>query len=189
MTSIHRSPALVLVVIFGMFAALACAPGASQTSKPTSGTLEPKTLRDSITGPGWSSSHELIAQEKGFYAAENLTVEVNLAGQSAAACQQLLAKAADIAQCSLNDMVQAVEASGAQLIQFFGAYASPLNYSIMAKPNLTTWADLQGQVHHGGRTQRTIRSSFSVPWRAQTAYRTMTMTSSSPDQAPPGSPR
>jgi NitT/TauT family transport system substrate-binding protein len=157
MTSIHRSRVLTAMAMLCMLALVACMPGASQTSKPSGNTLEPKTLRDSITGPGWSSSHELIAQEKGFYAAENLTVEVNLAGQSAAACQQLLAKAADIAQCSLNDMVQAVEASGAPLIQFYGAYASPLNYSIMAKPNLTTWADLKGKsIMVGGPKDNTV---------------------------------
>ena len=157
MTSIHRSRILIALAMLCMVALAACVPGAPQTSKPSANTLEPKTLRDSITGPGWSTAFELIAEEKGFYTAEKLTVEVNVAGQSAAACQQLLAKAADIANCSLNDMVQAVEAGGAQLVQFYGAYASPLNYSIMAKPNLTTWADLKGKsIMVGGPKDNTV---------------------------------
>jgi NitT/TauT family transport system substrate-binding protein len=149
--------ALSGVVILFMLATMACASSASQTAKPNSGVVEPKTIRDSIVGGGWSTAPELIAQEKGFYDAEKLTVEVNVAGQSAATCQQLLAKAVDIARCSLNDMVQAVEASGAPLIQFFGLYASPLNYSIMAKPNINTWADLKGKsIMVGGPKDNTV---------------------------------
>lgn len=142
-----------------MLGVAACIPSVSPSAgAPAAGTtLEPRTIRQSIVGGGWSTSPEVIAQEKGFYTAENLTVEVAVAGQSAAVCQQILAKAADIGQCSLNDMVQVVEASGAPLIQFMGLYASPLNYSIMAKPNITSWADLKGKsIMVGGPKDNTV---------------------------------
>ena len=158
MRTIDRYRALTCVTILFLLATMACAPSASQTaSKPGSATLEPKTIRESVVGGGWSTAPDVIAQDKGFYANEKLTVEVNVAGQSAATCQQVLAKAADVARCSLNDQVQAVEASGAQLIQFYGAYASPLNYSIMSKPNLTSWADLKGKsIMVGGPKDNTV---------------------------------
>jgi NitT/TauT family transport system substrate-binding protein len=141
----------------GLLVLTACAPAATQPAAPSSQTLEPKTVRMATVGIGWSTTPEMIAQEKGFYANEKLTVEVNIAGQSAAVCQQILAKAVEIGQCSLNDMIQAVEASGANLIQFFGLYASPLNYSIMAKPNITSWADLKGKsIMVGGPKDNTV---------------------------------
>ena len=53
MTSIHRSRILTAMAMLCMLALAACVPGAPQTSKPSANTLEPKTLRDSITGPGF----------------------------------------------------------------------------------------------------------------------------------------
>jgi NitT/TauT family transport system substrate-binding protein len=148
------SPMLVIALI-----CLACS-SASAPAKPAgagSTTLEPKTIHDALVGIGWSTAPETIAQEKGFFAAEKLTVEAAIAGQSAATCQQILAKAADVGRCSLNDMVQAVEASGAPLIQFMGLYAAPLNYSVMAKRDITTWAQLKGKsIIVGGPKDNTV---------------------------------
>src|SRR5262249_40961506 len=97
------------------------------------------------------------AQEKGFYAAENLNVETVLSGQSASSCQQVLAKAAEIGGCSISDMIQAVEASGAPLVQFMRSYDEPLSYSIMARPSIKTWADLKGKtIIVGGPQDNTV---------------------------------
>jgi NitT/TauT family transport system substrate-binding protein len=157
MTTYRRSRGLIKALAVCLIGSMACAPTTSQPAAPAGQSLEPKTIRMASVGIGWSTAPEMVAQDKGFYADEKLTVEVNIAGQSAAVCQQILAKAADIGQCSLNDMVQAVEASGAQLIQFFGLYASPLNYSIMAKPNINTWADLKGKsIMVGGPKDNTV---------------------------------
>jgi NitT/TauT family transport system substrate-binding protein len=69
-----------------------------------------------------------------------------VAGQSAAVCQQLLAKAIDVGQCSMNDTIQAVETGGAPLILVSNDLVTSLNYGLMTKPELKTWADLKGKV-------------------------------------------
>ena len=108
----------------------------------------------------------MIAQGKGFYAAQNLTVEAVVAGQSAAVCQQILARAADIGSCNLNDMALAVEASNAPLIQFYGAYAAPLNQSVFAKPNLKSWGDLKGKTVDGRGPKDNTTYFFRIMARA-----------------------
>ncbi len=111
MTTTRRSRALFGALAVCLIAVMACAPATSRPSAPADQSIEPKTIRMATVGIGWSTAPEMVAQEKGFYADEKLTVEANVAGASAATCQQILAKAADIGQCSLNDMVQAVEAA------------------------------------------------------------------------------
>lgn len=166
---------LALIVVTG------CMPGAS-TSSPTAApkattqaapaaptapsapaATQPKasssltTLRYAVVGVSWASSPDIVAQEKGFYAAENLNVETIVAGQSAAACQQVLAKAAEIGGCSISDMIQAVEAGNVPLVQVFRSFDQPLNYSLMAKSTTKTWADLKGKtIMVGGPKDNTV---------------------------------
>src|SRR6266508_4497638 len=95
--------------------ATSTAPAAAPTAPPTtpakqaagpSKPAEQKSLKYGATGVSWNLVPEIIAQEKGFFASENLSVETIVAGQSAAVCQQLLAKAVEIGGCSMNDMIQ-----------------------------------------------------------------------------------
>jgi NitT/TauT family transport system substrate-binding protein len=158
-----RSQALLTLLAI---AAVAMACRSTVTSSPTdignqaaaSSTPGPAHLTYALVGPqSWTSAPDIVAEAKGFYAAQNLSVDFVVSGQSAAACQQVLAKAAQIGACSIGDMIQAVESSGAPLIQVFGQYAAPLNYSIMTKPNLKTWADLKGKtVMVGGPKDNTV---------------------------------
>src|SRR6266508_3461974 len=90
-------------------AAAPTAPPSKQAAGPSK-PAEQKSLKYGATGVSWNLVPEIIAQEKGFFASENLSVETIVAGQSAAVCQQLLAKAVEIGGCSMNDMIQAVEA-------------------------------------------------------------------------------
>jgi ABC-type nitrate/sulfonate/bicarbonate transport system substrate-binding protein len=137
-----------------------CSSGGSPASAPpaaTTAALAPATLHYAVVGISWASAPDIVAQEKGFYKAENLTVETVVAGQSASACQQVLAKAAEIGGCSISDQIQAVEAANAPLVQVFRAYAQPLNYHIMAKPEIKTWADLKGKtIMVGGPKDNTV---------------------------------
>jgi NitT/TauT family transport system substrate-binding protein len=122
------------------------APTSAAAAAAAQPASSPATLHYAVVGVSWASAPDIVAQEKGFYKAENLTVETVVAGQSASACQQVLAKAAEIGGCSISDQIQAVEAANAPLVQVFRAYAQPLNYRIMAKPEIKTWADLKGKV-------------------------------------------
>src|SRR6185436_3745972 len=88
---------------------------------------------------------------------ENLAVEQVMAGASASVCQQLLAKAVQIGGCSLNDMMQAVEAGGAPLIMIFNETITALQYSLMTKSSIKTWADMKGKsIIVGGPKDNTV---------------------------------
>ena len=86
-----------------------------------------------------------IAEAKGFFAAEQLTVDFNAVGQSSSVCQQLVTRAVDLGNCSLNDMIQAVEISGAPLVLLVNETVTALNYAVMARPQLQGWSDLRGK--------------------------------------------
>lgn len=122
-------------------------------SKPA----EAKSIRYGAVGVSWNLVPDIVASEHGFFAGENLTVETIVAGQSAAVCQQLLAKAVDIGGCSMNDMIQAVEASGAPLLLVMNETVTALQYGLMAKPTIKTWADLKGKtIMVGGPKDNTV---------------------------------
>ena len=81
-----------------LFLLAACAPSAAPNPPPTAAAGQPTTaagpamLHYAVVGVSWASVPDIVAQDRGFYAAENLNVETVVAGQSAAACQQVLAK-------------------------------------------------------------------------------------------------
>lgn len=132
-------------------AAQAKAPAAA--SKPA----EAKSVKYGATGVSWNLVPEMVASDRGFFESENLNVEIIVAGQSAAVCQQLLAKAVEIGGCSLNDLMQAVEASGAPLVMVMNETITALQYGVMAKPGIKTWADLKGKtVMVGGPKDNTV---------------------------------
>jgi len=69
----------------------------------------------------------------------------------------VLAKAADIAQCSLNDMIQADEAGGAHLILAMNVTKTAIQYGVMAKASIATWNDMKGKtVIVGGPKDNTV---------------------------------
>jgi NitT/TauT family transport system substrate-binding protein len=149
----------------GCLIALASACGAHSNQAPStpaataalSSTATPKSISWATTGFSWPGLPEMVAQAKGFYAAQNLTVDQIVAGQSASVCQQILAKAVNIGSCNLNDMAQIVETSDAPLIQFFTVDAQPLDQTVVAKPNIKSWADLKGKtVIVGGPKDNTL---------------------------------
>ena len=131
--AVTRRCAVMLGFAAAVVLASACRPGASTPaasgpsgSAPSSGTPKPAHLTYVLTSLVFNITPVLVAQGKGFLAQENLTVDLPVAGQSASACQQVLAKAADIAQCSLNDMIQADEAGGARLVMVMNEAATAL---------------------------------------------------------------
>src|ERR1043166_4520307 len=79
----------------------ASAPAATPAPAPPSAAAaaaaqpagSPATLHYAVVGISWASAPDIVAQEKGFYKAENLSVETVVAGQSASAGQQSRATA------------------------------------------------------------------------------------------------
>lgn len=124
---------------------------------PESAPAPATALNYAATTLGWNITPTLIAQEKGFFAAQNLNVDMVIAGQSAAVCQQLLARAVEVGGCSLNDMIQTVEASGAPLSVVMQESVSVLHNGLLAQPGLTSYADLKGKtIILGGPKDNTV---------------------------------
>jgi ABC-type nitrate/sulfonate/bicarbonate transport system substrate-binding protein len=85
-----------------------------------------------------------IAAEKGFFAAEDLDVEINFAQSAAAVIQQLTGGAFDVAlSVGITDPIHAID-KGAPLalIRIVGNTAP---YVLVGKPELKTIADLKGK--------------------------------------------
>src|SRR5438045_3279975 len=89
------------------------APAPANPGAQGSAAQEPKKITVGAVGNTLSDAPFFVAESKGFFEAEHLTVDRVIVGQSAGVCQNLVAKAVDIGNCSLNDMVQAVENGGA----------------------------------------------------------------------------
>jgi NitT/TauT family transport system substrate-binding protein len=130
---------------------VACACGSSAKSPPTSATSAaaatpaPAHMTYAIVGYSWNIVPDLVAQAKGFYTKRNLSVDYVVSGQSASSCQQILAKAVESAECSLNDMVQADETGGAHLISVMNQTITALQYGVLSKPGIGSWSDLKGK--------------------------------------------
>jgi NitT/TauT family transport system substrate-binding protein len=141
-------------------AAAASAPGARGAAPAAT------TLNYAGTTLGWNLTPQLIAQDKGFYAAEGLTVDTVIAGQSSTVCQQLLARAVEVGGCSLNDTLQTVEASGAPLALIVQQTVSVLHNGLMVRPGLSSYADLKGNTIMLGGPKDNTDSFFRVMARA-----------------------
>jgi ABC-type nitrate/sulfonate/bicarbonate transport system substrate-binding protein len=92
-----------------------------------------------------------VATQKGFFAAEDLDVEINFAQSGPAVAQQLTGGAFDVALSIGNDnAIHAID-KGAPLalIRIVGNTAP---YALIAKPELKTIADLKGKTISVGQT-------------------------------------
>jgi NitT/TauT family transport system substrate-binding protein len=85
-----------------------------------------------------------IASQKGFFAAEDLDVEINFAQSGAAVTQQLTGGALDVVlSVGISDPIHAVDKGAAlALIRIIGNTAP---YALIGKPELKTIADLKGK--------------------------------------------
>jgi NitT/TauT family transport system substrate-binding protein len=138
--------AAIALLIFGSACRANGSPAGTTTTPAAtqSQSFAPAHINVSITGYSWNIVPELVAQSQGFFTKRNLTVDYNVAGQSAASCQQLLAKAADIGECSLNDMIQA-DQSGAHLLEVMNQTNTALQYGVMVRAGINSWSDLKGK--------------------------------------------
>jgi len=97
------------------------------------------------TGISFSATPYLVGVAKKFFEVENLRIDIVVSGQSALVCQQLLAKAIEIGDCSMNDVIQIVEMSGAPLILVANDVVTALNYAMLTDP-FDSQAELEGYV-------------------------------------------
>jgi NitT/TauT family transport system substrate-binding protein len=165
-----RSRPLLSAAALVLAAAVACTaaptPAAPPAAPPASGppsaaaptSVPPVTLTYAATTLGWNLVPTIIGQEKGFFAAEGLTVETVITGQSAAVCQQILARAAELGLCSTSDTMQTIEASGgAPLVIVMQETTGPLHNGLIVRSGIASYADLKGQtVMLGGPKDNTV---------------------------------
>jgi len=85
-----------------------------------------------------------IAVHKGFFAAENLDVEINFAQSGAAVTQQLTGGSLDVAlSVGINDPIHAIDKGAAlAIVRIIGNFAP---YVLIGKPGLKSIADLKGK--------------------------------------------
>jgi ABC-type nitrate/sulfonate/bicarbonate transport system substrate-binding protein len=143
--------ALVLATALGCSTPAPAAPSlakpAPAAAQPAPAARPPDPLRVVFltTGRTWSQVPLIIADEKGFFTAENLEVEINFGGQSSTACQSLASRSVDMGNCSIADLIQSVEIGGAPLAVLMTESVTALNYAAIAKPEHRSWSDLRGK--------------------------------------------
>jgi NitT/TauT family transport system substrate-binding protein len=153
----RRAPLCFVLALVCLACTTAPAAAPQATTGPTGVLTSMTPIKYASTGLSWSNTPQIVGIEKKFFEAENLSLELVVAGQSAAVCQQVLAKAVELGQCSLNDHIQIVEQSGAPLVLVVNDIVTALPYGMLAKPEIKTWADLKGKtIMVGGPKDNTV---------------------------------
>jgi ABC-type nitrate/sulfonate/bicarbonate transport system substrate-binding protein len=106
----------------------------------------------------------LIAQDRGFFAAQKLEVDFVYAGSTASVIQQLVGGSLDIAATSFETAIRAID-NGAQ-IALFGGIVMVLPYQVMAASTIKTAADMKGKTIMLAYAQN-ANSVFWRRWLAQ----------------------
>jgi ABC-type nitrate/sulfonate/bicarbonate transport system substrate-binding protein len=125
---------IVLVSLLGAGATTIGGEPAQAADKIVAGTLGGQA-------PLWPF---YIAAQKGFFAAENLDVEINFAQGGAAVTQQLTGGSLDVAlSVGINDPINAIDKGAAlAIIRIVGNFAP---YVLIGKPGLKAITDLKGK--------------------------------------------
>jgi NitT/TauT family transport system substrate-binding protein len=117
-----------------------CAQAPGSAATPQGATV----LNYGVTSKSLSSIPLLVGEAKGFFAAAGLKLNVTVVGQSGKVCQQVIAAALDVGECSTSDAVQAIASGGHLTIPFFMSQ-SVLPNRVYTKKGITTWAQLKGK--------------------------------------------
>jgi ABC-type nitrate/sulfonate/bicarbonate transport system substrate-binding protein len=109
-----------------------------------------------VTGISASTVPLFAGQERGFFAKQGLNLNIINAGQSQAVCQQLIANALQMGECSMTDTIQAI-IKGGPLVMIDNEYSTALPYDLAVGQGVKTWADLKGKtIMLGGPRDNTV---------------------------------
>jgi ABC-type nitrate/sulfonate/bicarbonate transport system substrate-binding protein len=113
-----------------------------------SASAEPTTLRFGqvpSTARGMTSLYRYVAEKQGFFARENIAIEVvPIAGGTDKMVAALDRGEVDVTQTATPYLIQAVLA-GSQAVAIAGEVGNPV-YSLIAKPDVKNFADLKGKL-------------------------------------------
>jgi NitT/TauT family transport system substrate-binding protein len=155
-THLARLAATLSTAIVVAAALAACSSGTTASTSNQGGSGKTTTVSYGITSRSLSEAPVMIAQEKGYFADEGIKFDEVLVGQSGKVCQQLIAKALDMGECSTGDVVQAIANNGPISVDFFTS-GSALPNTVYASKSVSSWADLKGKtVMVGGPRDNTL---------------------------------
>jgi NitT/TauT family transport system substrate-binding protein len=95
------------------------------------------TSASAVSWPGF------IAQDKGFFAAENLDVQMTFTGNNTTVVQQLIGGSFDMGETTFETTIRAVE--HAAPIVMIGSTMIKYSYSVMAQKDIKSLKDMQGK--------------------------------------------
>lgn len=140
-----------LVSAVGLVAATTAAASASNTQTKTI-----TTVNYGVVGLSASSIPLFVAKDEGFFHRNGLNVNLIAVGQSQPICQQLIANALQLGDCSLSDTIQA-RMSGGSVEIIDNEYSTALPYDLVVGKSIKTWAQLKGQtIMLGGPRDNTV---------------------------------
>lgn len=114
------------------------------------------TVNYGVVGLSASSIPLFVAKEQGFFHKNGLNVNLIAVGQSQPICQQLIANALQLGDCSLSDTIQA-RMSGGSVEIIDNEYSTALPYDLVVGKSITSWAQLKGQtIMLGGPRDNTV---------------------------------
>ena len=114
------------------------------------------TINYGVVGLSASSIPLFVATREGFFHKNGLNVNLVAVGQSQPICQQLIANALQLGDCSLSDTIQA-RTSGGSIQIIDNEYSTALPYDLVVGKSIKTWAQLKGQtIILGGPRDNTV---------------------------------
>jgi len=131
-----RLPVSAGAIGLALFASLIGSDAGAQRAAPT-------TVSAVVIGVSVSIWPAIVADRKGFFAEEGLTVDFISSGASARSLQQVAAGSADIGSSSMVDSIRAI-GGGANVKIFLNSLAVG-THSLIAGKNIKSVADLRGK--------------------------------------------
>jgi NitT/TauT family transport system substrate-binding protein len=130
--------------------------GSSGSSPATADGGNTTTINFGVTGISASTVPLFAGEQEGFFAKNGLKLNIINAGQSQAVCEQLIAHALQMGQCSMTDTIQAI-IKGGSLVMIDNEDSTALPYDLVVGKNIKSWADLKGKtIMLGGPRDNTV---------------------------------
>jgi NitT/TauT family transport system substrate-binding protein len=130
--------------------------GSDGTSPSAAGGGKSATIEFGVTGISASTVPLFAGEQEGFFAKHGINLDIINAGQSQAVCEQLIANALQMGQCSMTDTIQAI-IKGGPLVMIDNEDTTALPYDLVVGKGVKSWADLKGKtIMLGGPRDNTV---------------------------------
>lgn len=151
----NRVIAIGAALVAGLFLA-ACGSSGSNGSSSAAGGGGTTSIDFGVTGISASTVPLFAGTQEGFFAKHGIKLNIINAGQSQAVCEQLIANALQMGQCSMTDTIQAI-IKGGPLVMIDNEDTTALPYDLVVGKGIKSWADLKGKtIMLGGPRDNTV---------------------------------